>query len=146
MIKLTGIDRSLLLILSQCGDILLDWRSSIGSTALVLLQIFFETNKLTTVEIVNYVEWAYAPEHRQFNFIYKDADAPAVSKQSIYAISANTFPQGSKGGLQSQLVLDMLVAHTKKTLLAGIEYGHPIGGMGLCVAAVRAHSSAPSPC
>lgn len=67
----------------------MDWRSSIGSAALVLLHKFFETAELTTTEIIEYVQWAYAPEDRRFNFIYEDPDAPAVSKQFIYEISAN---------------------------------------------------------
>lgn len=58
---------------------LLDWRSSIGSAALTVLQESFVKHSFTTEDIIEYVGWAYNPGANIFNFIYKDALGPPVS-------------------------------------------------------------------
>lgn len=63
----------------QSGGILLDWRSTMGSSALVILQEFFTAREFTTEEIVSFVEWAYDPTNGVFNFIYREPFAAPVN-------------------------------------------------------------------
>jgi len=62
-------------IISQAGDILIDWRSSIGSTAMNLVTSFFKERDYDSEDIKEYVEWALTG----FNFLYADPEGPVVS-------------------------------------------------------------------
>jgi len=54
----------------QSGDILTDWRSSIGSNALTIVNDYFRTNNLTsTASIKDFVAYAVKPP---FPFIYAE--------------------------------------------------------------------------
>ncbi|KAF8952644.1 hypothetical protein BDZ97DRAFT_1681027, partial [Flammula alnicola] len=111
---------TLYLIISLSTDILQDWRTSIGSTALTILGTYFTENFDTQEEIVEFVEWA-TDFNKVFNFIYASPDAPA----------------GERQGFQSDLILDIYAVHIKKTAASVKSYGAQVGAMGLCTAAME---------
>ncbi|KAG5634587.1 hypothetical protein H0H81_001455 [Sphagnurus paluster] len=57
----------------------------------------------------------------EFRWLYANPDAPA----------------GSKGAFQSDLVAEIFSQHLKHTLDANKDYSMPVGGLGLCTAAME---------
>lgn len=99
------------------GDVLTDWRSSIGMNALDVLSALFAEYKLSKDEII-----AFVPHMLEgFRFIYAEPDAPP----------------NKKGGFKSDLILNLFAYHFKKTNNAPRSYGSQAGGLGLCTAAME---------
>ena len=61
----------------------MDWRSSIGNVALLVIQEFFESNQFTTQDTIEYVKYVYDPSAGVFSFIYQNPEAPSVSISSV---------------------------------------------------------------
>ncbi|EDR05886.1 uncharacterized protein LACBIDRAFT_329357 [Laccaria bicolor S238N-H82] len=104
-------------IIALAGDVLTNWRSTIGTSALQVLSNFFRDQSFAQDDIIAYCK----TERLNFKFIYQDPLAPA----------------GKKGALQSDLILEVFTCHFKKTAFAAKSYGLPVGGLGLSTAALE---------
>jgi hypothetical protein len=71
------------LIQLQAGNILHDWRSTIGTGALNVVRNHFllPANRFDKERIAKFVKWALDP--KKFNFIYGDPYAEAVRMQHL---------------------------------------------------------------
>ncbi|EDR08654.1 uncharacterized protein LACBIDRAFT_297049 [Laccaria bicolor S238N-H82] len=110
-------ENSLEIVTSVAGDVLTDWRSSIGMNMLDVLSAFFAEYNLNKDEIMAFVPHAL----EGFRFIYADPDAPP----------------NEKGGFKSDLILNLFAYHFKKTSNAPRSYGSQAGGLGLCTATME---------
>ncbi|EDR03816.1 uncharacterized protein LACBIDRAFT_331268 [Laccaria bicolor S238N-H82] len=99
------------------NEVFPDLDINIGTSALQILSNFFWEQSLTQDEIITYCK----TERLNFKFIYRDPMAPP----------------GKKGGLQSDLILQVFTCHFKKTAFAAKSYGLPVRGLGMSTAALE---------
>ena len=120
----------------QAGNILHDWRTTIGTGALNVVKnhFLFPANQFNKERITKFVQWGLDP--KKFNFIYGDPNAETVRLILMFTNNTDIGLQNQKQGFRSDLVLNVYAIHLKKVVGAAATYGDQYGALALCTAAV----------
>ena len=120
----------------QAGNILNDWRTSIGNGALNVVKNYFlhSGNRFDRDRIAHFVRWAL--DSRKFNFIYAAPNAEAVCLDLYLKCNTDIKLQNQKQAFRSELIVSMYALHLKKVAGTAAIYGEQIGALALCTTAV----------
>lgn len=128
--------RSWVTVPFQAGNILHDWRTTIGTGALNVVKnhFLFPANRFNKERIAKFVQWGLDP--KKFNFIYGNPNAETVRLNLCFTNNTDIDLQNQKQGFRSDLILNVYAIHLKKVAGAAATYGDQYGALALCTAAV----------